>query len=200
MNTEITYGTTRTAGTAGTAGTTDRNTCCEPAGYERADYVPVRYKPADLSLIKRGDDIYVDEEWNEGRDWDDAEYENVPEDPDCSSEKIPDDVTNTKGTKEIEVPDLVSATKILFSAHKGRMYLYLCNCLKKGWLDNLVGCRVLNRTINRDVCDFPHVDYWRIDREKPRPPWRWYDGSHMKRSLFLRLFCQPESHLFVSVI
>lgn len=143
MRTELTYG------------TADRNAC----------YEPVRYKPADLSIIKRGDDIYVDEEWNDGRYYENADEENVPEDPDCSSEKIPDDVTDLEGKREIEVPDLVSATKVLFSAHKGRMYLYLCSCLKKGWLDDLVGCKVLNKTINRKVCDFPHVDYWRIDRE-----------------------------------
>lgn len=196
MNTEKTYGTTygRNYGTTlhWTYGPTGRTAVCEE---------PVRYKPVDLSAIKRGDDVYVDGEWNEGRDWeddsgpgdgndwnsgsdqesggwyddsgilfteqdyDDAEEGNVPDDVDCSSETIPDDVTNTEGTKEIEVPDLISATKVLFSAHKGRMYLYLCDCLRKGWLDKLAGCKVLNRTINREVCDFPHVDYWRIDRE-----------------------------------
>ena len=42
-----------------------------PNGRSAVYEEPVRYKPVDLSLIKRGDDICVDEEWNEGRDWDD---------------------------------------------------------------------------------------------------------------------------------
>ncbi|MBP3900102.1 MAG: helix-turn-helix transcriptional regulator [Blautia sp.] len=206
MNTEKTYGMNY-----GTTYGKNYGTALQwkygPDGRSAVYEEPVRYKPVDLSLIKRGDDIYVDEEWNEGRDWDDdgdlddrsdwnagsdwdtgsdqepggwyddgcilytdqdyddAEDDAVPDDVDCSSESIPDDVTNTEGTKEIEVPDLISATKVLFSAHKGRMYLYLCDCLRKGWLDEFAGCKVLNRTINREVCDFPHVDYWRIDRE-----------------------------------
>ena len=122
----------------------------------------------DLSTIKRGDDVYVDEEWNEERGillYGDDEEQNLPEDPDCSNDLVPPDVTNMQGKREIKVLDLVSATKVLFSGNKGKMYLFLNSCLRKGWLDDFVGCKVLNRTINRDVCNFPHVDYWRIDRE-----------------------------------
>ena len=130
----------------------------------------IKQKYVDLSLIKRGDDVYVDEEWNDpsvifGSEDYEEEEQNVPEDVDCSQDTIPADVTDMQGKREIWVPDFVSAKKVLFSAHKGRMYLYLNSCLRKGWLDDLVGCKVLNRTINRDVCNFPHVDFWRIDRE-----------------------------------
>ena len=98
-------------------------------------------------------------------DQDSCEEQNIPEDADCSDDRIPHDITDEEGNREIYAADLITATKVLFSGNKGKMYLFLNNWLRNGWLNDLAGSKVLNRSINHDVCDFPHVDYWRIDRE-----------------------------------
>ena len=96
---------------------------------------------------------------------DDCEEQCIPEETDCSDERIPSDTTDEEGKREIYAADLISATKVLFSGNKGKMYLFLNRWLRNGWLDDLAGCKVLNRSINHEVCNFPSVDYWRIDRE-----------------------------------
>ena len=92
----------------------------------------------------------------------------APETPiqeDCSSDAVPSGTTDTKGKKKVLVPKLLSITKVLFDNYRLPLYSFLNRCLKNGTLSSVVGCRVYNDRIRRDVCDFPHVTYWRIDRE-----------------------------------
>ncbi|MBR2259030.1 MAG: hypothetical protein IJ899_17225 [Blautia sp.] len=101
-------------------------------------------------------------------DSDEADGDNaltMDDNPDCSGSTALYDVTDIQGKREVEIPELISMTKVLFSGYKGQMYLYLNKCLRSGELSRIVGSRVLNKTINREVCDFPDVSYWRIDRE-----------------------------------
>ena len=88
----------------------------------------------------------------------------TPDEPD-PSRTLPSGVTDPLGRKKVQVPDLVSATKLLFRWYKGPMYLYFCRCLRDGTLGELTGTKVLNKTINRHVCNFTNVRYYRIDRE-----------------------------------
>ena len=88
-----------------------------------------------------------------------------PEEADCSTDTIPSDTTDEDGKKKIRVPELMSMTKILFDRYRLAMYAYLIRSLRNGTLENLVHSKILNRTINHEVVNFPHVSYWRIDRE-----------------------------------
>lgn len=89
----------------------------------------------------------------------------IPIREDCSSDAVPPGATDMAGKKKVLVPELLSITKVLFDNYRLPLYSYLNRCLKNGVLSSIVGCRVYNDRIRRDVCDFPHVTYWRIDRE-----------------------------------
>lgn len=84
---------------------------------------------------------------------------------DCSSDAIPYRTTDMEGKKKVLVPELISMTKVLFDNYRLPLYSYLNRCLRNGNLAGLVGSRILNDRIRSDVCNFPHVTYWRIDRE-----------------------------------
>ena len=88
----------------------------------------------------------------------------IPEEEDCSDDTVPIDASGKKKVK-IRVPDLVSMTDVLFDRKRRDFYFFLCDSLRNGDLGKLVGCRILNKTINGRVCKFPHVNYWKIDRE-----------------------------------
>ena len=61
-------------------------------------------------------------------------------------------------------PVVVSMTKYLFAHYRLQMYAYLNNSLRSGMLKRIVGFSFTNRTINREVCTFKGVNYWRMDR------------------------------------
>lgn len=84
---------------------------------------------------------------------------------DCSSDAIPYRTTDMEGKKKVLVPELISMTKVLFDNYRLPLYSYLNRCLCNGNLAGLVGSRILNDRIRSDVCNFPQVTYWRIDRE-----------------------------------
>lgn len=88
-----------------------------------------------------------------------------PPDPDCSDDTVPVDVTDMEGQKKVHVPILISMTKVLFDRYRLPMYSHLNRCLRNGKMEHLVGSRIRNRVINREVVTFPDVTYWRIDRE-----------------------------------
>ena len=69
------------------------------------------------------------------------------------------------GMRCVIVPELVSMTKYLFDNYRLVMYSHLNRSLRNGKLAGMTGCRILDRVINRNVCRFSHVTYWRIDRE-----------------------------------
>ena len=55
-------------------------------------------------------------------------------------------------------------TKVLFDRYRLDMYTYLNNCLHTGDLAAIVGKPIKTRVINHEICTFPGVNYWRIDR------------------------------------
>ena len=86
-------------------------------------------------------------------------------DTDCSDDSVPSDVTDMKGKKKIQVPQLISMTKVLFDKYRLAFYSYLNRGLRNRTLEEIIGSSILNNVINREVVTFPNVTYWRIDRE-----------------------------------
>ena len=95
---------------------------------------------------------------------------NSPVPEDCSTDLVPNGAVNKKGKRVIEVPILTSMTKYLFDNDLGNqrlpMYTFLNRLLRNGSLSRIVGCRVMNKVINRQACEFPDVTYWKISREE----------------------------------
>ena len=86
-----------------------------------------------------------------------------PDAENCSNGIAPQPNTAAESRK-MTVPVVVSMTKFLFDHYRLSMYSYLNNTLRSGQLKRIVGFDFTNRTINREVCTFRRVDYWRIDR------------------------------------
>ena len=92
-------------------------------------------------------------------------YENTqPETEHCSDGIAPQPNTAVDGSQKMIVPVVVSMTKYLFVHYRLQMYAYLNNSLRSGMLKRIVGFSFTNRTINREVCTFKGVNYWRMDR------------------------------------
>ena len=95
---------------------------------------------------------------------------NSPVPEDCSTDLVPNGAVNKKGKRVIEVPILTSMTKYLFDNDLGNqrlpLYTFLNRLLRNGSLSRIVGCRVMNKVINRQACEFPDVTYWKISREE----------------------------------
>lgn len=93
-----------------------------------------------------------------------AAYEDtLPDNENCSNGIVPQP-NAMADDKKMTVPVVVSMTKFLFDHYRLNMYSYLNNSLRSGRLKNIVGFSFTNRTINRDICTFRSVSYWRIDR------------------------------------
>lgn len=91
-------------------------------------------------------------------------YEDMqPDTENCSNGIAPQPNTAANSNKMI-VPVVVSMTKYLFDHYRLNMYSYLNNSLRSGRLKRIVGFDFTNRTINREVCAFRGVNYWRMDR------------------------------------
>ena len=86
-----------------------------------------------------------------------------PDTENCSNGIAPQP-NATADSRKMMVPIVVSMTKLLFDHYRLSMYSYLNNSLRSGQLKRIVGFEFTNRTINREVCTFRRVDYWRIDR------------------------------------
>ena len=92
-------------------------------------------------------------------------YENTqPEIENCSDGIAPQPNTVVDGSQKMIEPVVVSMTKYLFAHYRLQMYAYLNNSLRSGMLERIVGFSFTNRTINREVCTFKGVNYWRMDR------------------------------------
>ena len=89
-----------------------------------------------------------------------------PNREDYSNGFVPDEVSALleEGKKKVIVPELVSMTKYLFANYRLVMYSHLNRCLRNGKLRSMTGFPFQDKVINRDVCRFSHVTYWRIDR------------------------------------
>ena len=82
----------------------------------------------------------------------------------CSNGIAPQPNTTADGKQKMTIPVVISMTKFLFDHYRLNMYSYLNNSLRSGRLKRTVGFSFTNRTINREVCTFRGVNYWRIDR------------------------------------
>ena len=92
-----------------------------------------------------------------------------PEQENCSSGLLPVDCATESyedgKTQEILVPVLTSMSKYLFKNYRLTMYCFLNRSLKSGNLESIVGFRIKNRVIDRNVCSFGHPTFWRANRE-----------------------------------
>ena len=87
-----------------------------------------------------------------------------PEALEFDTEYIPDMGRPAPSNDKVLVPELISMTKYLFDNYRLKMYSFLNSSLRTGRLSDVVGIRVITRRINREVCNFPYVSYWKIDR------------------------------------
>ena len=87
-----------------------------------------------------------------------------PDVEDCAGGAIPDKAEPMDGKKKILVPVLTTMNKCLFDKYRLLMYTYVNGLRRNGTLSRIVGARVLNSVINREVLSFPHASFWRIDR------------------------------------
>ena len=87
-----------------------------------------------------------------------------PDMENCSNGLAPQPNAAADGVRRMKVPVVQTMTKYLFDHYRLTMYAYLNKSLRRGQLGRLVGFSFTNRTINRDVCTFRSVNYWRIDR------------------------------------
>lgn len=87
-----------------------------------------------------------------------------PDVEDCSNGTVPDKTEPMDGQKKILVPVLTTMNKYLFDNYRLYMFTYVNRLLRNGMLSRIVGARVLNIIINREVLSFPHVSFWKIDR------------------------------------
>ena len=94
-----------------------------------------------------------------------AAYENAqPDMENCSNGLAPQPNATKDGVRRIKVPVVQTMTKYLFDHYRLTMYAYLNKSLRRGQLGRLVGFSFTNRKIDREVCTFRSVNYWRIDR------------------------------------
>lgn len=91
-------------------------------------------------------------------------YEDMQPDTENCSNGIAPQPNMAANSNKMIVPVVVSMTKYLFDHYRLNMYSYLNNSLRSGRLKRIVGFNFTNRTINREVCAFRGVNYWRMDR------------------------------------
>lgn len=82
---------------------------------------------------------------------------------DCSSDLVP----AHSGHKATVMADGNTMTRYLFDHYRLAMYSYLNRALRDGTLSGMVGFKILEKVINRNVCQFPMggVSFWKIDRK-----------------------------------
>lgn len=90
--------------------------------------------------------------------------------PNCDSAVLPNGIENLEGKRVIEIPVFESMTHYLMSRDGAdkrlTLYSFLNELLRKGRLSGIVGFNVLNRVINRQVCEFTDFRYWEFDRHE----------------------------------
>ena len=94
----------------------------------------------------------------------------LPSDPNCRSAQVPQGVENANGQGYIELPVFDSITKFMMSPKGANkrivLYTYLNDQLHSGNLSRIVGVRILNRVINKEVCEFTEFRYWEMSRNE----------------------------------
>ena len=81
----------------------------------------------------------------------------------CSS-SMAADKANSEGLKEVTVPVVTSMTKYLFEHYRLDLYTFLNRQLRDGSLEKEIGSPIRCRNINKHICSFTDVSYWRINR------------------------------------
>lgn len=89
----------------------------------------------------------------------------IPESEDCSDAVVPVEPAGDTGKRRVLVSELVSVTRVFFRRYKLALYSYLNRCLRNGTLAKHAGSTIWNSKITHEICSFPRVTYWRIDRE-----------------------------------
>ena len=89
----------------------------------------------------------------------------LPESEDCSDAVVPVEPAGDTGKRRVLVSELVSVTRVFFRRYKLALYSYLNRCLRNGTLAKYAGSTIRNSKITHEICSFPRVTYWRIDRE-----------------------------------
>ena len=91
-------------------------------------------------------------------------YEDAqPEVENCSNGIAPRPNMTADGVQKMTAPVAITMTKYLFDHYRLNMYSYLNSSLRSGKLRDAVGFSFTNRKINREVCTFRGVNFWRID-------------------------------------
>ena len=94
----------------------------------------------------------------------DVHVDAQPDMENCSNGIAPQPNTLAGGERKMKVPVVQSMTRYLFAHYRLSMYSFLNNSRRSGQLEKIVGFSFTNRKINREVCTFRGVNFWRIDR------------------------------------
>lgn len=91
-------------------------------------------------------------------------YFGQPDVEDCSSDAVPNGALSAEGKQTIQLPEVVSMTKVFFEKNRLQLFSFLRTCLRNGTLQSLIELPIKTKYFNRDTCAFPYVTFWRIDR------------------------------------
>ena len=91
-------------------------------------------------------------------------YFGQPDVEDCSSDAVPNGALSAEGKQTIQLPEVVSMTKVFFEKNRLQLFSFLRTCLRNGTLQFLIELPIKTKYFNRDTCAFPYVTFWRIDR------------------------------------
>lgn len=91
-------------------------------------------------------------------------YFGQPDVEDCSSDAVPNGALSAEGKQTIQLPEVVSMTKVFFEKNRLQLFSFLRTCLRNGTLQSLIELPIKTKYFNRDTCTFPYVTFWRIDR------------------------------------
>ena len=91
-------------------------------------------------------------------------YFGQPDVEDCSSDAVPNGALSAEGKQTIQLPEVVSMTKVFFEKNRLQLFSFLKTCLRNGTLQSFIGLPTKTKYFNRDTCSFPYVTFWRIDR------------------------------------
>ena len=94
----------------------------------------------------------------------DVHVDAQPDMENCANGIAPQPNATADGVRRMKVPVVQTITKYLFDHYRLTMYAYLNKSLRRGQLGRLVDFSFTNRKIDREVCTFRSVNYWRIDR------------------------------------
>lgn len=91
-------------------------------------------------------------------------------DPRCDSAALPQGIENLEGKRVIEIPVFETITHYLMSKEGAdkrlTLYSFLNDLLRRDRLSGIVGFPVLNRIINKQICNFTDFRYWELDRHE----------------------------------